>query len=219
MKIITVSDIHGETSMINRIGEVLASADLVLISGDITNFGGREEARKVIDEFLDYNSSILAVPGNCDHPEVETYLENEGLSLHRGSRLFENFGIAGVGGSLITPFFTPYEFTDRDMEAYLYEGVAGIPPGTPLVLLLHHPPHETKLDFASASGHLGSSAVRRFIMEKHPLVCFSGHIHEAVGIDSIGETKLANPGPLRNGKYVYTEIGNGLKLMEIREVS
>ncbi len=32
--------------------------------------------------------------------------------------------------------------------------------------------------------HVGSAAVRRFIERHRPLACFTGHIHEAAGMDS-----------------------------------
>jgi len=37
-----------------------------------------------------------------------------------------------------------------------------------------------------------------------------------VGTDTIGKTKLVNPGPLRNGGYAYAEIGDEVEVLEIR---
>ena len=82
MKIITVSDIHSDVRMVKKMEAELISADLILISGDLTNVGDREAAKQVIGEFRNYNSNILAVPGNCDNRSVETYLEEEGINIH-----------------------------------------------------------------------------------------------------------------------------------------
>jgi Icc-related predicted phosphoesterase len=49
MKIIDIVDIHGNIKPIDSIGDVLASADLVIIAGDLTNFGGVDEARIVLE--------------------------------------------------------------------------------------------------------------------------------------------------------------------------
>ena len=48
------------------------------------------------------------------------------------------------------------------------------------------------------------------------LICFSGHIHEARGIETIGETKVINPGSLREGKYAYARINTRIEKIEIR---
>ncbi len=54
--------------------------------------------------------------------------------------------------------------------------------------------------------HVGSRAVRAFIEAVQPLVCFTGHIHGGVGIDTIGVTRIVNPEPLSSGGYAYAEI-------------
>ncbi|MFQ5584675.1 MAG: metallophosphoesterase, partial [Calditrichia bacterium] len=49
MKIIAIPDLHGSTAGLQRAAEEIASADVVLLVGDITNFGGAVEATKMID--------------------------------------------------------------------------------------------------------------------------------------------------------------------------
>ena len=48
MKIISFGDVHMATRNLDRMGEVMRDCDLVIVSGDLTNFGGVEDARKVI---------------------------------------------------------------------------------------------------------------------------------------------------------------------------
>jgi len=48
------------------------------------------------------------------------------------------------------------------------------------------------------------------------LICFTGHIHEAQGIDSIAGTKVVNPGPFREGGYAYVRINEKVEEVEIR---
>ena len=50
MKIISFGDVHMATRNLERMGEVMRDTDLVIISGDLTNFGGEADARKVIDD-------------------------------------------------------------------------------------------------------------------------------------------------------------------------
>jgi len=87
---------------------------------------------------------------------------------------------------------------------------------TPLVLMSHQPPINTQCDRIATGAHVGSHAVRRFIEIRQPLVCFTGHIHESVALDNIGDTRIVNPGMLANGQYAYAEIGQGKATVEIR---
>ena len=87
-----------------------------------------------------------------------------------------------------------------------------------MVLITHQPPRETRNDLARG-GHVGSHSIRCFIEQHQPLICFTGHIHEGVGVDTIGETKIVNPGPLRHGGYAVAEITGGqVGALEIRNV-
>ena len=95
---------------------------------------------------------------------------------------------------------------ERKLIARLLEGLAELPDGAPLVLVVHHPPYDTAVDNSSTKGHVGSRSVRSFIETHRPLVCLSGHIHEAVGTGAIGPTRLINPGPVREGQYAYIEL-------------
>lgn len=46
-------------------------ADIVLVVGDITNFGSVEEAEKILSSILEVaRVPILFVPGNCDPPQL-----------------------------------------------------------------------------------------------------------------------------------------------------
>jgi Icc-related predicted phosphoesterase len=81
------------------------------------------------------------------------------------------------------------------------------------ILLVHVPPHASKLDRAALDGktvdhapldvHVGSIAVRRLIEERQPLLSLHGHIHESARLtgswrDRIGRTvclSAAHDGP------------------------
>lgn len=97
MIVINIADIHGNATPISEMGEVLSSADLILLSGDITHFGGRKEAAQIINQIRRYNSNILAVTGNCDTEEVDTFLEKENMHIHGRSIDMEDVTIFGAG--------------------------------------------------------------------------------------------------------------------------
>jgi uncharacterized protein len=84
---------------------------------------------------------------------------------------------------------------------------------TRAVMLFHAPPYRTDLDRAALDGrtfehvpldvHVGSIAIRRFIVERQPLVTLHGHVHESARIsgswrERIGRTwcfSAAHDGP------------------------
>ncbi len=209
MLLIGLTDIHGKADNINKISNILAKADAIIISGDITHFGRENDALEVLENVKKYNSNIFAVSGNCDYPGVEKYLTESGYNLNGTSKSFDGLTLIGLGGSLPCPGRTPNEFTEDELEALLTSSVSGIPVKTNLILVSHQPPVDTLNDEVRDGIHVGSKAVRSFIEKYQPLVCFTGHIHEGIGIDTIGKTRLANPGPLWYGKYTYAEIYDG----------
>jgi Icc-related predicted phosphoesterase len=75
------------------------------------------------------------------------------------------------------------------------------------VFLFHSPPHDTMLDDCDIHGrmfdhapldpHIGSIAIRRFLMAAQPLVSLHGHVHESTRlsgsfIDSLGSSPCIN---------------------------
>ena len=217
MRIVALTDIHGNASAIERLAAPLREADLVLLTGDLTHFGGADDAARVVAAVREHNRRVLAVAGNCDQPAVAEWLELEGISLHARHEVIEGVAFLGVGGSLPAPGRTPNEFTDAELGGFLDAAAEGLSDELPWVLVSHQPPLDTALDMVSGGRHVGSASVRRFIERHRPLACFTGHIHEAAGTDSVGSTQLVNPGPARGGRYAHAEVMDRLVLLEIRQ--
>jgi uncharacterized protein len=205
MKIVSISDVHMATRNLTRMGEVWRDTDLAIIAGDLTNFGGVEDARKVLDDVRTCCRNLLAVPGNLDKPELFPYFEREGIALHGKGMAIDGVGLFGCGGSSITPFKTPSEFTEDEIYTALARGYQAVCNVRPLIMVCHTPPLETKCDRLLNGKAVGSSAARRFIEEHQPEICISGHIHESAAIDSIGRTKVLNAGPFKGGGYIVVE--------------
>jgi Icc-related predicted phosphoesterase len=228
MKIVSFGDVHMATRNLDRMGEVLRDTDLIIISGDLTNFGGAADAGKVISDVrralsstarpdgpqrassyqalasatTDAGKRVLAVSGNLDQPEVMPFLEREGVALHGRGMVLDDLAIFGCGGSNITPFKTPTEFTEEELYAALERGYREVEGRRPLLMVCHTPPYDTKCDRIMSGKPVGSPAVRRFIEEVKPEVCITGHIHESAGIDRIGPTTILNAGPFKSGGYI-----------------
>lgn len=216
MVIVGIADTHGDVRALGRMGADLAAADVVALAGDITTFGNREDAARVVEAIRRRCRSLVTVPGNCDPPEVAEYLEENGIGLHARNQTVDGVAFVGLGGSLPCLGRTVSEYTEEQLQAFLARAARGAPPDAPVVLVSHEPPYNTAVDNAHHGGHAGSVSVRSFIERCRPLLCLCGHIHESRGIDTIGSTKIVNPGPFREGTYMYAEITDKVEVLEIR---
>ncbi len=204
MLIIAIGDIHDEPDMAGRIPG-LAEADYLVLTGDLTMWGGQREARAVLDVLSGLHPRIYAQIGNMDKAPVDIMLSDMDINLNgRGIRQGE-VGLLGLGGSNLTPFSTPSEFSEEVLEERLWKAHDEVKDAPFKVLLSHTPPVDTSLDRISSGAHVGSHAVRRFLEQTDCNVCICGHIHEAVGTDRLGSTLLINPGMLSQGGYARLE--------------
>ena len=202
MKIISFGDIHEDISSLKPLKNELETADVIIISGDLTNYNGIREAKKVIEGIMKYNKNVLAQLGNLDKFEVDDYLTEKGINLHRNGYIRDDIGIFGVGGSNPTPFRTPTEFSESEIEAFLLEGFEKVKETRFKIMVPHMPPNGTRIDVIRNGAHVGSHSVRDFITKYKPDISVSGHIHEARGNDKIGNTLLFNAGMFREGGYI-----------------
>jgi len=205
------------TSEAEGIPAVKESAAIVL-NGDLTNYGGIQHAKQVLDNILRLNRNVIAQIGNLDRPEINDYLENLGMNLHGQARLVDGkVCLVGVGGSNPTPFHTPSEFSETQLmaigdeafgQATEFTELARKLHGTriPLLFISHAPPFDTAIDRLHNGRPVGSHAVRRLIEKYRPDAVVCGHIHEAKGHDTLDGIPLYNPGMLRKGGYVKISI-------------
>lgn len=217
MKLIALPDLHGQTANIDTLGSVLQAVDVVLLPGDLTN-GLMIELTRVLEAIQQYNTHILAVPGNMDNDRINETITEAGMNVHMEQRVVDGVGIIGLGGAL--PYYGRFVFSDDDYGKMLTDLSERMNPSVPQLFVCHQPPLNTLNDKISNGAHVGSASVRQFIETHQPLVCFTGHIHEATGIDTIGHTKIINPGRLwRSDTYAYAEIEDDmLKVLEIRSL-
>lgn len=212
--IIGISDVHGKLEALSVLSEVLSVADLVVLSGDITHFGSVHDAERVIESIRRLNETVFAVSGNCDYPEVDHWLVRKGISLHGRCIVMDQIALIGVGGSLPAPGGTPNEYSEKELGFFLEEAARDLPQDKTVVMVSHQPPFNTVCDLVHGR-HVGSLEVRKFIEKYQPALCLCGHIHEGRGVGSIGRTKVANPGPLRDGTYMRAEVDSGVRSLRL----
>ncbi len=144
MKLVSFGDVHMATRNLARMDAELRDCDLIVISGDLTNFGGAPDARKVLDAARGACGRVLALPGNLDRGEVIPFLEEEGVALHGRGMVIDGVALFGCGGSNITPFNTPTELSEEEIYDTLRRGYRDVEGRRPLVMVCHTPPHQTK---------------------------------------------------------------------------
>lgn len=204
LRILGVVDLHWSGKKPPRLPDPVGF-DLVLLAGDLTNFLGPDHARRIVEPLQDSGVPVLAVCGNCDQRPVDDYFRELDIDLDRRARVVDGVRFLGLSGGL--PFGDlPYERTEEDYErvaAETFEQAAAVE-GKPTILVSHQPPHGTVCDLARGQ-HVGSKSLRTAVERHQPDLVFSGHIHEAIGQDTIGSTRLVNPGPWFQGRSLVIE--------------
>lgn len=207
MKILAVSDIHGtfrgkEVAFKNSERH---RPDLVLITGDITQFGPPEDAKTFLDE-LGAKVKILAIPGNCDPFEVLGAIDaSKAENLHANKVDFNGLTFIGFGGSNQTPFNTIFEQSEDVIFTELNELMES-DKGKSTILVTHCPPKGYR-DEVVGRGSMGCEAVAQIVEKYKPVLVISGHIHEAFGVEDFGDdTVIVNPGAAKEGRAALIEL-------------
>jgi Icc-related predicted phosphoesterase len=215
MKLLCITDIHGEVRRFEKILAHEPKADLLVIGGDFTNFGKPPEVEHLLNLAQAHTPQVLAVAGNCDSADIDRLLIERGVSLHtRGVRI-DDIGFFGL--SAMPPWRDDmYEFPEEELDRFLAAGFAQVEGSSRFIMVPHCPPRNSEVD-RSGGANLGSTAVRSWVDKVKPILVVCGHIHEARGKAKIGNTVVVNCGPAKNGNYAVAEVGNEVKV-ELRRV-
>lgn len=208
IKLLAISDIHGNLRTTSKLAYTASKLDVdaIIISGDLSPFMSIETAKEILEILTEANKPIFYVPGNMDDPKLKEGVNVKGAECIHGKVIkFKNLEITGVGGGLVGPFKTPFEYTENDFKKILDEISRRILSDN-IILVTHNPPYKTSADKLTWGEHVGSMNIRKFIEEKQPLLNICGHIHEARSIDRIGRTIIINAGPLKHGYYAQITI-------------
>ncbi len=205
MKLLALSDFHGDYSRVRAILEKAGDFDAVLIAGDITNFGPDEDALELLKMF---KGPVLAVPGNCDKPSILQLLDKNTINLHNSYHVIGELTFIGLGGSNPTPFNTPFELSEKKIGEYIGILLGKLNGNKRIILLSHAPPLNTTDKLPR--GNVGSEALARFLGRLDLIVC--GHIHEARGSVRSKGTLVVNPGVASQGQAALITIGDDISV-------
>ena len=189
VKLLIFSDIHSDLGSLERLMQI--EADYYFAAGDLVNWSrGLDACGEILKQRAD---RTFVIPGNHEtFDQVAQFCDKFSLNyFHEKTFDAQGWHIAGLGYSNPTPFDTPGEYSEDQIQERL-DRFAGL---KPLIAICHCPPYGTRLDRITNLKHAGSRAVRRFIEREQPRYFFCGHIHESAGIaEKLGETSAMNVG-------------------------
>ncbi len=215
MKILVLSDLHANNKILDDMNDLFSAADAVIFAGDFAECFKPETGKDALEALCLKHDNILAVLGNCDEPSFIEELEDKDISIENTIVYSDGIAFAGSGGGSIFTQKTVNERSEEDLlsdfdiiESSIKDsGDSSMWKNT--ILISHNPPKNTKCDKVNETLHAGSQIFTDFIQKNQPLAVVTGHIHEGVGVDKIGETVVMNPGALLEGHYGILEIEDG----------
>lgn len=189
MKLLIFSDVHSDAKALERLMAV--EADYYFCAGDLVNFSRGIDA---MGEILKKRAGkVYVIPGNHEsEQQIADLCGRFGLNNFHGEKIeLGGFHVIGLGYSNRTPFDTPGEYTEEELEERLhrFDGLK------PMIAVCHVPPLGTMLDRITNLRHAGSKSMRDFLQREQPRFFFCGHIHEAAGAqEKLGQTSAMNVG-------------------------
>jgi Icc-related predicted phosphoesterase len=195
-----VADFHGQYDHLDAFLDL--GADIVIIAGDLTDCGPAEAA---VDFLAKIDVPCFAVPGNCDPPEmIEIIEQSSAVNLHGATIEMGSITLTGIGASNPTPFNTPFELSEEQIDEILNAAKRRFKPNVHNVLVAHAPPQGT-LD-CICDTNVGSLSLRKH-MKDFDLVCCA-HIHEEKGIKDCEGVLVVNPGMASEGDCALIHFGD-----------
>lgn len=127
MKVLIISDGHGDLARLDALESVAASCDVVLFAGDFARFGYPETGTPFLERLAGLHDQVFSVTGNCDAPLFREETESYGLNVEASLSYFSGLLLAGSGGGMRFQGNTPNERDDDELVAdlHLAAGSAG----------------------------------------------------------------------------------------------
>jgi putative phosphoesterase len=196
MKIYSVADIHGSQYRLNLVLKNIQryAPDLVVVCGDITQFGPGDVAKNFLDQIP---VETIAVTGNIDSSDVEKGIDASKATRIELKKVIKK-GIPFVGTSAINPD----DFKILEEKKMIDEKT---------ILVTHVPAFDT-VDKIFIGMHGGSKELRELVDKVKPRLVLSGHIHEDPGYKKINDTIFVNCSIGKRGEGALIEINEDISV-------
>lgn len=165
---------------VERIDNEEPAVDLVVLTGDLVDEGTAAENDRLLEVLTGLGPPVVGVPGNHDRRETfpDALLPGGRPGTTHLSWVLDRFEVRVVGLDTIEPGRHGGVFDD-ERRAWLDATLAADPERATL-LLMHHPPFDTGVDWMDRQGHPGPAL--REVLAGHPQVrrVLCGHLHRPV---------------------------------------
>jgi Icc-related predicted phosphoesterase len=205
MKILAAADIHGSQYRLNLVLKNVKTyrPDLVVICGDITQFGPADCATNFLNQIP---VETFAVPGNIDTAEVDAGISaSRAINLHRRKEVRQGISFIGLGreipSSLQNVYINDGKLT-KPIDALVDDSS---------VMVTHVPPYKLQ-DSIFLGTHGGSKALRQLVDARSPRLVLCAHIHEDPGVSMAGKTTVVNCSLGKRTEGALVEINTSITI-------
>ncbi len=198
MRILAISDMHGNEKALKRVLTLGKKVDLLIIAGDLTILG--RQMHELLNRFNSLKKPVLMITGNHEDERQMKHICSQHKYLY-----FMNNKIMKIDGKLFygydtNGFMHTDKYFERDSRKFVKaikketKRITNIFSSPKTILISHAPVYGTKSDMIGKR-HCGNKSVREFCIKNKINYCFCGHIHEAARtVDKLGKTIVVNPG-------------------------
>ncbi len=169
MKIYASADLHGSQYRLNIVLDMVEhhQPDVVVICGDVTQFGPADVAKNFLDQIP---GTVFVVPGNIDTEDaIKGINQSHAANLHMKHK--DHQGIVFVGINGVDPKETQLFFSHPKYISILEK----------VDVLITHVPAYGLQDTIFFGMHSGSKDLLSLLKKYKPRLVLSGHIHEDPG--------------------------------------
>ena len=172
------------SACVNRIRRLNPQPDLIVMTGDLVDFGLAEEYAHLRRQLAPLTQPLVVIPGNHDERENfraafadQAYLPHQGF-LHFA---LDDYPLRIVGVDTLIPGQGGGELC-AERAAWL-EATLAARPSAPTLVLMHHPPFLTGIDHMDQIGlNPGGRQAYAEIIARQPQVqaTLCGHLHRMI---------------------------------------
>ena len=199
MKILAVADIHGAQFRLNLVLKNIDrfSPDIVVICGDITQFGPGDLAKNFLNQIP---IDTLAISGNIDSADVAKGIDDsKATRIEMKKVIKKGIPFVGMGRDISN------QLKIIDEKKLIDENC---------VVVSHEPPYGAQ-DKVFLGKHAGDKGLREIVEKYKPRLILSGHIHEDPGTSEIGKTIVVNCSMGKRGEGALIEINEKISVKMI----
>lgn len=206
MKILSVADIHGSQYRLNIVLKNIEkySPDLIIICGDITQFGPPDVALNILNQI---SVETLAIHGNIDSDEVLQVIDkSNATNIHLKYEIVNDIPFIGIGGNIYDQDYSKIKIKLNNSQKNLSEII-----NNSTILVTHIPPYGLQ-DKIFLGLHSGSKVIKDMIDNYNPRLVLCGHIHENPGYMKYKNSFIVNCSIGKTGSGALIEINNKINV-------